>query len=315
MPKEITHWFIAQESIKIMDDDLKLKKILNKYKNLYFLSCMIPDTPAYIFLGKEKRLTKSLSSGFHNTSDNSYNPIINLIRESEKISEPLIAFISGIINHINVDRIFHPFVYYYSGRNIARHFEIEAYIDLFYLKEKKYNNRIYISDFIKNLEVEDKVICKFLLRLFGLPDNRIKLAKKGLVFHSRLQHSFDKIYLRRILMFLNIFSLFKLQPYISLFYPKVKDKTKLFFGKYKYFNPVSGVERQQKIVSLENKAKKEILKIFLLLERNINSKKDLISEFLKLKGPNLNTNLYGKTKDKMKYFDTSKKVKDLFIYN
>ena len=51
MPKEITHWILAEKAYRTLETKSGLKAIIKQYKNLYLAGAVIMDTPFYLLYG------------------------------------------------------------------------------------------------------------------------------------------------------------------------------------------------------------------------------------------------------------------------
>ncbi len=151
MPKEVTHWLIADEVCRNIAIDIQ-----PEHRNVVLLGSVFHDVLYYYTKG-DKQLA-ALPDKFHGTNreDSFYfvAELINLYQQAESDDKAVFqAFIIGFISHIFADVNFHPFVYYMTGnyydpdparRKTAeqKHREMESVIDSHFEKDAG-NHRVY----------------------------------------------------------------------------------------------------------------------------------------------------------------------------
>lgn len=170
MPSTITHTYIGLDTLKKVNT--KPKSIINNHLNNYKVYCQSMDVLYFyhIFLLKENKVQK-LAHSFHN--QNVLNTFKMLINDNKlNKNDELFTFISGLITHYQADSIMHPYINYLSHnkkriKEIDKHFEIETYIDNYYMKEN--NVKKYTIIYTKNTIIEDE-LNKVFNKLYNFKD-------------------------------------------------------------------------------------------------------------------------------------------------
>jgi hypothetical protein len=141
MPKEITHWLVAEATMQKLG-------VERHYGDLLQLGAIFPDAPYYT-LGKQRSHTLSLADRLHGASGEDTFEIVRACMEAirqtpyqNSLHYSLRAFLLGVITHICTDGIFHPFVYFWSGNfhtnfHLAwrNHRALESALDLAFCKK------------------------------------------------------------------------------------------------------------------------------------------------------------------------------------
>ena len=318
MPKEITHWTLAEKAYQNIDADSALKKIIREYKNLYLAGAVIADTPFYQLYGRDGKIMNRLGRGIHDNPD-SYEPVARVINAyAPCLPDDVLSLMLGFLSHIHADSTFHPLVYYFSGssrrgdkksRNSASvfHHTLEAYLDIYYTQEFRLENRGLFSQVSKNLEMEEERFLNVLLVLYSQERSiSISHIKKALRAHANIQRLFDNNAVKVILEVLNRIPGTDMDVYRSSFYPLRKPEPgSIFLHPFSYRHPVTGEKLQQSVKELETKAVRETLKIFRFVESRI-SDNSLAQTFSELRGPNLHTGMTDAGEPDMHCFSTGK---------
>ena len=326
MPKEITHWTLAEKALSKINNDSVLKKIILKHKNLYLTGAVIMDTPSYVFCSRDSKIMNQLAREIHNQTNNSFKSITRIFcNYSPQVPDDILSLVCGIITHIIVDGSFHPFICYFSGRKllnekkrnnqpVIRHRFIEIYIDYYYIKKMSLKTKRLFSKILKNIEMDRKQFLDILLIFFGIKEDiNISRIKKALKYHAIGKHLFYKSSLRFILQIINIIPGLDLEFYISLFYPSLKYKTlSIFCNPIEYLHPVTGKKFKLSLDDLEAQTTQEIVEVFQNIESHLN-KRSFAKMFSYINVPNLSTGMKNKKKEDMKYFDTDKDLSELIF--
>ena len=149
MPSILTHYFFINDCLDNYD------YLLND-KSIALLGAQ--GTDPFYFYGnllkhKDKKDINNFASHIHN--DNPLNLYIHFINEANKLDKTnrdfVFSYIYGLLNHYILDRICHPYVFYYSGIDedfMKNHQKFETNIDV--LLRQHFNNYIKPSSTIKN---------------------------------------------------------------------------------------------------------------------------------------------------------------------
>lgn len=149
MSSILTHYFFINDCFDNYDF------VLNN-KSIALLGAQ--GTDPFYFYGnllkhKDKKDINNFASHIHN--DNPLNLYIHFINEANKLDKTnrdfVFSYIYGLLNHYILDRICHPYVFYYSGIDedfMKNHQKFETNIDV--LLRQHFNNYIKPSSTIKN---------------------------------------------------------------------------------------------------------------------------------------------------------------------
>ncbi len=330
MPKEITHWMLAEKVCRNIDADSPLKKIIARHKNLYLAGAVIVDSPLYLLFGKEAKMMNLLGQKIHDNPDDSYKPVANVIHHHARdVPDDVLSLVLGVITHIHADSFFHPLVYYISGNNLTGHKtgrdnamilhrKLEGYMDLYYADGFQLQNRGLVSQVLNNAEMEKNRLLNVLAILYSGIDGfqnlkDIRTIKKALSSHAVIQKLFNNNPLKIILKLLDTIPGADMEFYMSLVYPfHAPGPGSIFRYPFSYRHPVTGEEFQHSIKDLEEKMIRETLHVFGLIEDHLKNH-SLAGAFSQLRGPNLCTGMPGTRASDMRYFCTEARMAELIF--
>jgi hypothetical protein len=316
MPKEITHWTLAETAFNRFEDNSELKRIIYSHKNLYHLGAVILDTPFYLIFGEKAASIRKDVNRIHDSSVNSlecFGPVVD--RYGPNLPEPVLALLFGIITHIYADATFHPLVCYFSGkldlnnpeknrRAQSRHHLLETHIDLYYAGKGPFSIKKKFIDLVNKIEIQREELIRLLVALYDL--KRIDggaWVEKAIRSHSLFQSLFANRAAAIFFKFINILPGIDINHLISNFYPvRFPAPNTLFQNPIPYREPVRGEFRSHSLQNLENQAVAQIVDVFQHIETAIRRKlgRDLFSG---IHTPNLYTGIEGCRQDQMRYFD------------
>ena len=325
MPKEISHWLLAEKAFQKLEDSSALKDIIRGHKNLYLIGAVIADTPFYCrIFGPGQASVVRWGEVIHDNPVNSYAPIVNVIRRFPHVPDNVLAFLLGVITHIHADSSFHPMVYYITGNPVhpegretarIRHQTFETFLDIYYREGFYLQNRGKLSELLRNAEMEETSLLNLLSVFFsgehGMAD-RLKI-KNALRTHAAIQKLFDKNALKIMLGTVSRIPGVNLNIYKSLVYPLRKPEPgSMFLRPLSYRHPVTGVEYRSLITEPEEAAIRNTLDVFGIIGHHIGS--DSFSEvFSGLRGPDLYTGMVGYGKSDMRYFSEENDLMNLIL--
>lgn len=135
MPKELTHWMLAERVLALLPAGGRVQNCIARHRAAYLGGAVLPDTLAHIFRGPYHPVARQLGHRFHDTTGNSYAPLIRAEQQlSQGMSDALFSCFLGVICHIEADVALHPYVYAASGNScIGEHYRLETGIDLHFL--------------------------------------------------------------------------------------------------------------------------------------------------------------------------------------
>lgn len=167
MPKEITHWLIAEETARRLvscsdadsPDDDTTKTALEAFPVLIHLGALLHDVLYYVRSGKADvgRCTK-LANALHGADgEDTFGLLRDLLSFRHSTIQgggegALRAFLLGALTHICTDAVFHPYIYYTAGNYVEKstHFQawynhraLESAIDLAFCREQGISLRTF----------------------------------------------------------------------------------------------------------------------------------------------------------------------------
>jgi len=188
MPKEATHWILAEHAWQAMPGGL-LKAEIQENKALYYLVAIVFDTPYYSLTGKNRSNLLVAAMRLHGyQASTPFNPFVLLARSSEILSEGYRPFLAGALTHAAADAVFHPPIFYFSGHGVPAPDGKQAYLLPFDGNPNYASNSAYdLEQLYSNLgAIKAKSITLFLDSCFSGAnrDNEIILADARPVFLS-----------------------------------------------------------------------------------------------------------------------------------
>ena len=273
MPKEFTHWSIAEKVRRARWTARdRISQIIVEFPNLYLLGAMAHDSLFYpVFMPKSAGYAEAsrsihvedITGPFRSPSQ----------RYGELFTPPAMAFLAGAATHIVIDGIFHPFVYYFSGDSrsadpavsknaTTRHRTLETYLDLHFLGSVKLPNRGSMLGLLRDKEMGDDDFYELASRFYG---NGIdpKLARTAINAHAKVVYMAQNQYCVSLINVLNTAAVNSFKSVRGLCYPNCKHFDSPFFSNpFIYRNPVNGEEKQVTIADLDQRATALINSIF-----------------------------------------------------
>ncbi|MBW1686175.1 MAG: zinc dependent phospholipase C family protein [Deltaproteobacteria bacterium] len=155
MPKEISHWLLAEETARRLPDGL-IRESIEAYPDLYQLGAVVFDSAFYAVRYPKAAEASEAGLRLHGINgEDTYEPLKRLLA-SELAEDPAyegprggedastLSFIAGCVTHIMGDTHFHPLVNFFSGKYYAddraqmdrsqkRHRRFEAALDRHFL--------------------------------------------------------------------------------------------------------------------------------------------------------------------------------------
>jgi hypothetical protein len=325
MPKEYTHWVLA-EKIFLELPDSRLKSLITGNKHLYYLGAVIPDTPLYMTFGRYKQDFHSAARRLHGYDGEDTFIFLPFIAQQygRGMSDSILALLLGAVTHVFTDSQFHPFIYCFSGTCLSqdaraakncdsRHLTIETYLALHHRKQVSLFNRGHLSALLKNEDFKKREVLKLLnLLFFGNKSYPQREIKRVLSMHSFLQSAFFKRRYISLVKALNLCPFIHLDKTLALFYPSQRNIRIPFFQQpFSYLHPVTGEEIEESIQDIENRVINQCQEIFLILEEwKLSKYSD--TRIKTPRGPSAYTGLYSSKYKTMKHF-LIKNVKKLLL--
>jgi hypothetical protein len=291
MPKELTHWILAERALAGLSDCSRLRELILDHHDCYLGGAILPDTLLHLFSGPRAVTALDLAARFHDAAGNSFAPLIQAEqRFPEGLPPASLACLLGVITHMQVDIVFHPFVYALTGTTgSGRHYKLETDIDVHFLKGGTRPKVRYVA---KLISPDTRSILIDTCTLLFDPDNRLPLLEmeRALKLHSRFQGLYDRTFWKLAVRLAALLAGAPFREQRHLFYPLTgvrKDR----FGKeaVEWRHPFGGELRR---TSLEQLADEAVLRITTLFER-IETAGSLAVALSDCPGENLLTGMHG----------------------
>jgi hypothetical protein len=294
MPKEITHWILAERVLAGLPSGSRLQQTISQHKNAYLGGAVLPDTLAHIFRGPFHPTARVLGNRFHDAPGNSYAP---LIRAEERFPEglpaALLSCFLGVICHMESDIALHPYVYATTGDSgIAGHYRLETGIDLHFLKGAAAPTQRRLDRLLDPATRE--VMVSAVGFLFD-PEGHLphRALEQALALHCRFQAMYDRTFWKLAVRFLGRVCGSPFSEQRHLFYPlRASGNRDLRAGLGKWRHPESGVMSSGSIDDLALEAVQRTVEVF----RRIEVAGTLSAALSTLPGANLLTGLHGVAK-------------------
>jgi hypothetical protein len=167
MPKEITHWLLAEEVSGKLRGTL-FEKPLQRNGNILRIGAIVHDAPYYYLKPDIEKRFGDLPRKLHGTVDDAYALIGALLsytlERPGQEREPLLAFLVGFVTHLFADARMHPLIFYLTGRyddpdlrqrSVARqnHRRLESLIDMHLAGSYDRVRTFSLASFIRSAEV------------------------------------------------------------------------------------------------------------------------------------------------------------------
>ena len=311
MPKEITHWLIAEEIVATLGQTSRLKKIITEYKHLYLVGAVLPDSLLYLKHGKDATTVIKKAEEIDNAPD-SYFFIKNYFdTKIGRLTDAELSLLAGIVIHFFTDSVFHPFIYYFGGMNNANHFILETYADLYFKGESKPTHKWLFRNILSSCEIASEQLIETVYTIFFEPKSiEKKSIQRMLNLHAFIQAQFNNPFSRFILQVINKLPGIHMDEKVALFYPATKPKPGTFFNKkYEYEHPVTG---ETHLAGLED-LKKQVVKKGVSFFTSFFSKNPFHKEAFNALHDNANTGLPGKTLKDMRFFSEEADVMNVIL--
>ena len=297
MPKELTHWMLAERAASSLPGGSRLKGIIGQHRQAYLGGAVLPDTLAHIFRGPFHPTARALSQRFHNPSENSYAPLIRAERHfPEEVPPALFSCFLGVICHMEADAALHPYVYAATGSDgIGEHYRLETGIDVHFLRRGAAPAQRRLDRLISPSTREVMVHAAQLL--FNSEGELPRRAlEESLALHCRCQAMYDRAFWKVAVRVLGRVCGSPYKEQRHLFYPLRGWR----YGRFKtgdggkWRHPESGELRGESLDDLAREAVERTVALF----RRIEAAGTLAGALSAHPGANLLTGLHGVTKSK-----------------
>lgn len=243
MPKELTHWWIAEEGLRRLPLDRPTRQVLEEQRDAYLIGAVLPDTLLHLLRGPYHHAAHRLADDFHDSRGHSYGPLLSFLARSPDPPAAQQACLLGIATHIEADIVFHPFVYAQAGTDLGRHYRIETDLDLWLLHTGKRPSALTLLELLS-----DEAFNVAVAVLAGVFDPNASLPlpviDEALRLHATLQGRYGSRGWQLVARLLGLVPGTPFQRWQHLFYP-------CFFWQrgrdvswpQRWLHPASGSER------------------------------------------------------------------------
>jgi hypothetical protein len=166
MPKEITHWMIARQVAQGLEGTF-YEKSVQRYINCMMMGAVFPDALYYLLGSRAHDRFTQFPDRLHGTTTEDVLAVIRSIAEkwlADRKKDYLLAFLAGVITHIQTDALFHGMIFYKTGpyrhpdrkirtSAVQAHRMMESLIDLYFCGGREGIGPYSLKKFIEGLEV------------------------------------------------------------------------------------------------------------------------------------------------------------------
>jgi hypothetical protein len=285
MPKEITHFTLADRIQNALPEDSLFKTPARKFPYLFLTGSISPDIPFFYIAGANRNFIQALSHPFHGLDRSALLPVLHFLNHYREDHQDALAYASGVVCHILTDTVFHPLVSYFSGCEelhkgaTVRHRQFETAMDYYFWSRQGNNPQVSLARVIEQIEIPKKRIAHFIAQLFNIErDVRKRGLKRALKIHMTLQYLCRERWSSRLFRFMH-HPLHCLPSSVeALFYPYAKAEELPFFEKdLNYRNPWSGIKYACNIKDLAEQTTIAAKTLFDILESHLVTGQDMVS--------------------------------------
>jgi len=299
LPKELTHWIVAERACKELSRDSRLFGVIDHYKKEYLAGAVLPDTLLHLFSGPHAKSALSAAGRFHNTDENSYEPLISVEAElGQELSDPVLSCLLGVITHMQSDIVFHPYIFALTGTDdIGRHYKLETEIDMYLTSNRLQPPVNKLLDLVTP-ETEKTIISVAELLFSTTFQLSCVTFSDSLRLHCRFQSMYSKNFWKFAVKLLGMFLGKPYSQQRHLFYPIEllgKQDFKHMSETIEWEHPVSGEARKSNVDELVADAVSRTVEVF----RRIELENSLVAALLDPPGCNLLTGMYAVNSSKM----------------
>jgi hypothetical protein len=320
MPKEITHWLIAERAASSLTGSLLEKDVAANPHCLHF-GAVFPDVLYFLVGKKPAARLSSLAHALHGAGgEDTYAFLRSLLAVPVAAAEsgPMAAFWVGVAAHLRTDITFHPFVYYLSGdydhadpgvrtMAIQRHRRFETVMDMYFNRDgtgrqvRRHSLRAILAGLEMPLPRLLEIASQAMAAIFKEDPAEIEGAhRKALGTFVTLQDLSCRLLLGRIL-----FTVEKLLPrtareVAAVFQaPQLTARFRSLSEPTPYLNPVTGKAGVTTVDALFMQAVRDCADFWRKTERAVIERSP---EAIQDRGPSLSFGLPGATARDARFF-------------
>ncbi len=322
MPKELTHIVLAQAVCRRMeqlDVSPSFSAVLKENRDYLLFGAIMHDVAFCSPSGAAGDIVKAMGMTVHGKpTGNTMRPLCTLANEFDRTGNTsVLALLAGAVTHMIVDRVFHPFVYYYTGNDISRHYRIETLIDVYFFKwkRKQLPESAGTSGIYRHLYAEREQLAVHLCRFLGLPQRHIPILKKAMKMHRFVLKLFRSRLGYYLFAAVSRLGSDDLKSKIHLFYPaEMTYEIPFFEDSFFYRHPVTGEETTEKMEDIIERVIDFSTEILAKMVTSANERK-LESLFLSMPSLSLETGLDASVPGPFHFTDVSLSINQLVSYS
>ncbi|MCL1818563.1 MAG: zinc dependent phospholipase C family protein [Spirochaetaceae bacterium] len=316
MPKELAHWWLAGETLASLQAGCPLlAELLARSRNVFFLGAVGPDFLFYYLYGSETGRFGEASRILHGSDGSDTLAILAKTAEAwsaapengNAVPDTVWAFLYGYACHVVSDAVFHPLVYYLTGKggseSLYSHYLFETALDL-YIKDvlRPEDLPLRLNSLTSRMEMKREAFLDLLgfVSFGGASYKRGELAA-CLRRYERMQAALWSFFWQALSRAAGAAG--ALRHFVPSFYRKsYRRLAPVFTQTFSYRNPATGESHEHSIADLRDEVVRQAGGIAAAFEEALASPSSRPAAHLeKIRGPNLETGLYGDTAEKITY--------------
>ncbi|MGE5404682.1 MAG: zinc dependent phospholipase C family protein [Candidatus Saccharibacteria bacterium] len=280
MPKEITHWIIAEKTYLALERS-PLKDLINKNKALYYFGVISFDTGFYAGGGCKKELILTAENLHYSLEQGSFAALARISEWIKKSGDKRgWAFLCGCLSHVMADSAFHPLVYYLTGdphdpdpelkktANVE-HRKLESRLDLFTRNLVSLDYKASVNELLDNLN--NALLIDLMMSLYRDGSFEKSDINKAIINHGTYYWLFGSHILYLFFKGINFIINGALDLELSLFYPSPNPADIEYFKTPKYYtNPFTGEQRTETVIQTIERVTEQTADILNMLGRSMN---------------------------------------------
>ena len=291
MPKELTHWMLAERALDGLPSGSRLGGIIARHRKAYLGGAVLPDTLAHLNSGPKHPAARLLGQRFHDTPGNSYLPLINAERRfSEGLPPALFSCFLGVISHMEADVALHPYVYAATGSaGIGEHYRLETAIDVRFVRDGSAPVQRRLD---RLLDAGTREVLVSAAGLLFDPEGELprQVLERSLQLHCRFQSMYNRTFWKMAVRLLARLCGAPFQEQRHLFYPlRGFAKGMIDERDNGWRHPETGELKSASLDDLASQAVERTVQLFLRIEAD----GSLAAALATLPGANLLTGLHG----------------------
>lgn len=271
MPKEMSHWFLADLIRGDISGNTLFAGPVRAYPNLFFLGAVSPDIPFYYVAGPGSTELQALALPFHRQDSRALTPVLDFLdrfRDGDAL-----ALAAGAICHILSDTAFHPLVCYLAGMEgvhagaTARHRYVETALDVHFRSLAGPGARTSLWRILTGIEVSNRRLTALLAGLFGAENRWLGMAVRS---HAAFQAAFRSRVIRAGLFWMSRGRRRIPESVTSLVYPVDRPVFLPYFsGEFRYRDPADGRYCRASTRDLIRQARSGAVNVMALIARRM----------------------------------------------